>query len=426
MRGKGILNRDNIWGTLFIFFSLALVAFVPINNSVIDPLKDAIEEIELTDLVFSNPDLRPETKADPDIVLINIGNLDREGIAEEVNIINQFQPKVVGVDVFFRKKASPEGDKKLVEALSKVSNLVMVSKPFNFNEKTSQYEGVQTSDSIFLSNCSLGSATFITNSEQQEDIKICRTFNPYFSIKGQDNQLAFGVKLVQLYKGESVIKFLKRKNEFETINYRGNLGVKFAYLDVENVFNYNFTPDLIKDKIVIFGYLGSYVGHPSWEDKFFTPLNSRYIGRANPDMFGAVIHANIASMILNEDYINVVPEWLTLILTVIVCFLNVAFFSWIYRNKEFYYTVLTKPIQLIEITLLLAIIILLFHYFNLKVNLSVMFVTILLAGDMLELYYNFIKQTVETFKQKFLKRSWNYSSFSTKSSPGDFTKIDSL
>ena len=61
---------------------------------------------------------------------------------------------------------------------------------------------------------------------------------------------------------------------------------------------------MVEGKIVLFGYLGDRLGAPQWEDKFFTPLNESIAGRANPDMYGPVIHANIASMVLNDDYID--------------------------------------------------------------------------------------------------------------------------
>lgn len=400
MKGNGLFNKDNFWATLFIFSALIAISLAPIKSSIINPIEDVFEEVDLTDLVFSQ--LRNEPANDPHVVLVNVGNLNRAGIAEQIQIINQFKPKTIGVDVFFSTKNNSDSDSLLISTLSKVKNLVMISKPLKFNSETQEYDSIKTSDPQFLNNCAVASSTLITGAENQEDIKICRTFNPVFPIKGQEDQLAFGIKLVQYYNKEAATKFLSRKNEVETINFRGNHGNKFYTLDVDDVFNYNFTPDLIKGKIIIFGFLGSYIGDPSWEDKFFTPLNSKYIGRANPDMFGMEIHANVISMVLNGDYIDVVPEWFGIILAVVVCFLNVAFFSLIYRKKELYYTILTKPIQFIEVVLLLGIVILLFHYLSLKIDLSLMLITILLVGDMLELYYNYIKHTVTTLRQKLL------------------------
>ncbi len=65
-----------------------------------------------------------------------------------------------------------------------------------------------------------------------------------------------------------------------------------------------------RDKIVLIGYVGDRIDIDTGEDKFFTPLNSKYIGKANRDMYGIVVHANIISTILNGHYIRVMPDWL--------------------------------------------------------------------------------------------------------------------
>src|SRR5262249_28575032 len=150
-----------------------------------------------------------------------------------------------------------------------------------------------------------------------------------WSVNGKDH-LAFSVQVAMQYDSAITNKFLARKKKEELINFRGNMEVMqlgydtekndetnaskyptmFATLDAEQILRGEFVPAMFEDKIVMMGYLGDYLGAPAWEDKFFTPLNKRVAGRANPDMFGLVLHANAVCMILNEDYINEIPEWL--------------------------------------------------------------------------------------------------------------------
>src|SRR5690606_6623154 len=152
----------------------------------------------------------------------------------------------------------------------------------------------------------------------------------------------FGVKLAMAYDSASAREFLAREKEEEVINFRGNVEAqnvklrnvstdistteftnRFTVIDVNQVFNHEFLPSAIEGKIVILGYLGSYFGDPSWNDKFFTPLNKKVAGRANPDMFGVVIHANIVSMILDGDFVDELEDWKEYIIAFILCFLNV-------------------------------------------------------------------------------------------------------
>jgi CHASE2 domain-containing sensor protein len=161
---------------------------------------------------------------------------------------------------------------------------------------------------------------------------------------------------------------------------------------------------MIKDKIVIFGFLGEDFTDTSWDDQFFTPLNFKYAGKANPDMYGVVIHANVVSMILAEDYVDSLAGLRSIVLAVLVCFLNVIFFSWIYRRLPRWYDGLTKLIQVIELAVLFYFMIMVFHWFNLKVDLTITMASVALAGDSLEVYYGVMKNLFRKESRKQLFR----------------------
>jgi len=166
---------------------------------------------------------------------------------------------------------------------------------------------------------------------------------------------------------------------------------QFFALDVEDVFSENFTEDIIKDKLVIFGFMGQYWGDPSWDDKFFTPLNHRIAGRSNPDMFGVVVHANIASMIISENTIYSMTKTQEILLAILICYLNVMAFSWIYRRLPRWYDGLTKLIQLLEVLILSIILVGTFSYFDLKLEITLSIVCVILASDSLEIYNGVVK-----------------------------------
>ncbi len=165
----------------------------------------------------------------------------------------------------------------------------------------------------------------------------------------------------------------------------------FYTLDVEDVRMENFVPEMIKDKIVIFGFLGEYLGDPSWDDKFYTPLNKKLAGKANPDMFGAVVHANIVSMILNEDYVNQMEEWQEIAMAIILCLLNVALFSLINTNLPLWYDGITKLLQLIQLLLYTVLMVMIFHWYSFKLNVTLTLAAVALVGDVYEIYMSVIK-----------------------------------
>ena len=207
------------------------------------------------------------------------------------------------------------------------------------------------------------------------------------------------MKVSELFDATLAKQFLLRGNDYEIINYRGNiidygqtkLGGRYTALDVTDVFERKFTPDLIKGKIVLFGYMGDNFDDRSWEDKFYTPLNVKYAGKSNPDMFGVVVHANIISMILNQDYIGKQSEKSGIITALIICFITVVFFTWIYKRLPQWYDGLTKALQLLIVLIMFSANVFIFHWFNYKTSLTLATILIALTGDSLEVCYGLIK-----------------------------------
>lgn len=393
---------DSLMGTVFIFFLMGAfnyLFFLKIFD-LFDPIGEALEDVELTDVVFSQ--LREPPTVEDRIVLVNIGRLNRAEIGYMVNIINEYEPRVIGLDTYFRVPKDSMLDATLEDALSRVENLVLGSKLEKFNEATNQFDSLGLSLPRFVQHAETGFVNFFTKAQSQEDLKMTREFTPREIVNGKE-ELAFAIKLAQYLEPEKVERFLERGNELETINYRGNVmdygatkyGTLFYALDISDVFEGNFDPGLIKDKIVIMCYMGEYLGDRyTIEDKYFSPINGQFAGRSHPDMFGGVVHANILAMVLNEDYIDSMSNFAGVIAAIVLCFLNVAMFSYIYSFFPNWYDGSTKLIQLIEVMAIMAINIVVLQYLNYKLELTFAIVAIALAGDSLEVYYSVVKNSI--------------------------------
>lgn len=389
---------DTILGTVFIFAFLLTVSNITYFSifDVLDPIGEAVEDTELTDIVFSK--IREPQKAEENIVLVNIGELSRPEIAYMISIISALNPKVIGVDTFFRSEKDSIGDQMLEDAFAGVKNLVMASQLFNPNDSDS-FDSLGTSRNRFSQHAQTGFANFITGAQSQQDLKSCRTFTPKEIVNGE-TELALAVKLAQYMAPEKVERFLERGKEIERINYKGNVidygdteyATTYTALDHSDVFNENFVPEMIEGKCVIFCFLGTYLGdRQALEDKYYTPLNAKYAGKAHADMFGGVIHANIVSMILEENYIGSMSPSMSLFVAILICYLNVAVFSFIYKVMPKWYDGLTKLIQIIEAFGLFTLIIVVFHTSNYVLDLTYTIVLVLLCGDLLEIYFGVVK-----------------------------------
>jgi CHASE2 domain-containing sensor protein len=403
-----------------------------------DPIGQALTDFELTDYAFSN--LREDPLVEERIVLVNIGNLPRALIAEQIRIISQHKPKVIGIDSFFYCEGGlrdtvncPQlldtlGNLLLGNAIQEAGNVVLVSKLHQTKALfragiADVYDSVAYSDSIFQVHATSGFANLITNADYQEDVKTCRSFNPIIPVKSK-TQYAFAVQMAMLYDSVKTKKILERSKEEELVNYRGNMEIQdirleslknkdlstanftgmFFALDVQQVLNGDFEPDMIKDKIVIFGFLGSYFGDPSWSDKFFTPLNKKVAGRANPDMFGLVVHANIVSMILNGDYIDQLEDHHKYLIAFIFCYLNMALFFYINAKIPVWFDSVSLLIQVFQIVLLMGASILIFTSSTFKLDLTLTLGVIALTGPCFEFYDNILTTLVRSWQKRLTNR----------------------
>ena len=393
---------DTILGTLFIFGIMGLIYNVSQFQifDVFDPIGDALADMETTDIVFSQMRERPD--ADENILLVNIGVEPRGSIAEMVRIINQYNPKVIGIDTFFSSPRDSLQDDYLEGVFSSVDNLVLATKLL-YNEESGGFDSLKTSMERFNQYAEPGFANLITEAVEQDDyLKTCRSFPPKEMVAGE-MQFAFAVKLASYLDPEKTKRFLQRDNNVERVNYRGNVldygatkyGTRYFALDVEDVYSENFVPEVIEGKIVMFCFLGRFLGdREAVEDKLFTPLNANYAGKAEKDMFGGVIHANIISMILNEDYIDDMGESTAWILAVLACFINVVFFSLIYKRIPRWYDGITKLIQLVQLLALNFFVLIVFDTYNYTLNMTYVLIVVALSGDTLEVYYGVVKNTL--------------------------------
>ncbi len=420
---KFLLQRLSI--TVIVFVMLLGVNGITDYKffSAFDPISQALTDFELTDYAFSK--LRPDQTVDERIIIINLA-LSRREMAQQIQIINQYKPKVIGIDSFFNCEGNlrdsincPQlkdtlGNLLLSNAIADAGNVVLVSKLLQ-KRKTAesnvidQYDSIEYSDPIFKENSKRNSfANLATEAVYQEDVKLCRKFIPKVSVNGKD-EYAFAVGMAMLYDSVKAMKFLARKNEEEVVNYRGNVEVQdvrlkalqnkdlgttnfnamFYAIDWDDLLAGEVAADLFKDRIVIMGFMGDYFGDPAWSDKYFTPLNKKVAGRANPDMFGVVVHANILAMILNEDYVNELADCQKYFIAFIVCLLTVALFIFIDRKLPAWFDALSVIIQVFQILVFSFLMVEVFANFSLKLDLSLTLAVSALVGPAYDIFKSF-------------------------------------
>ncbi len=433
------LSLQGLAITVFVFVMMAGVSKIADLNlvSAFDGMSQAFKEFEITDIVFSK--LRETPLVDQRIVVVNLGNISRREVAQQINIIRKYKPKVIGIDSYFDCEGGlrdsincPQlldtlGNLLLAYEIQEAGNVVLVSKLLQKTKTDLDeslidfYDSLEYSDSIFSTNAKHGFANLVTNppAVHQDDVKQCRSFIPRYKV-GSEDHYAFAVQLCMAYDSAKTMRFLARNKEEEIINYRGNIEIQdirlksvrekdtettnyplsFYSIDVDQLANGEFFQDFFKDKIVIIGFLGSYFGEFTWSDKYFTPLNKKAAGRANPDMFGVVVHANIVAMILNEDYVDELPGWVQIGIAIVVCFLTVISFILIDKGLPMWFDTLSVTIQVIQIIVTSAIIVFAFKWSSMKLDLSLSLAASALVGPAYDIYKGFENQITAWLTKK--------------------------
>lgn len=398
---------DTFLCTAFIFSLMGLFSSVTYFKvfEFFDPIGEMFADFELMDIVFSQ--LQDDPIADDRIVMVNFGVIPREGIARQIEILNKYNPKVIGLDATFDFERSWEEDSALVRVLSETDNIVLAEN-LQYDFETEEILPPLQPPLHLKQDNHLGFVDLLTNAETQEDLKMCRDFLTKEEIEGETHY-AFSVKMAMAFDSIKTKKFLDRGNNIETINYKGNVfsfvssryGMKYFVLDVHDVLEETFTPDLLEGKVVIMCHLGAYLGDPNTnEDRYFTPLNKNYVGKAEHDMFGGVVHANIVSMILDEDYIDSMPENAGIILAIIMGLINVFLFKIVYASLPRWYDGITKVFQLIELAFFSFLMIRIFEIYSYKADFTLTLIVIALSGDSIEVYHGVVKNLFSKEKRK--------------------------
>jgi CHASE2 domain-containing sensor protein len=436
------LAIDSFYVTVMLLGLMWGLSKIPVQNfDVLNPLDQAFSDFELTDIVFSH--LREQPAPNNDITVVNIGELDRLGIAMLVDSINLHQPKVMALDIRFFKNKDPYADSVLASCFSRVKTLVLANKLETPNADGIRFDSIHYPIPLFRQ---YSAATGFVNviSEGDESYKTLRNMNVKevynkkykseyvrtYTKTWEVDTIVFGektrLKLTQdfvinrnYYKDTTVISFpvtiarhynsskfeklMARGSNFEITNYRGNIDTRADVTQNAKIFitavDWNmildtvrgYDPSVFNGKIVLLGYLGDHIGSNKWEDKYHTPLNSIYIGKSAPDMYGVMGHANGIAMVLAEDYVNNLPDWVTLLINLLFIYINIIIYSWMFLRLEMWWDGASLVATLVQVSLIIVASLAVFNKYSYKLDFTLLIVALFLCGNFIEFYFGLIK-----------------------------------
>lgn len=367
-----LYKRDTILATFSVFLVIGLLGLIPINTSILNPFKTALKDLDFNDISYSVLKKNAGTPIDNRIIVVNIGNADRMGLALMIEKLHAAKPKAIGLDVEFNGAREPEKDSLMRQIVSSTPELVLASR-LDWKNKTELqdvgYFGTFTPNNGYVN--LIG-----------EDGGTIRYFSPFE--KSNDRLYkSFTAAIVEKADKKAFEHLQQRKRAIEVIHYSRTIE-QYMVLEGEDVLQDNIAPELLKDKILLMGYINPDAYNV--EDKHYTPLNKKFAGKSTPDMNGIIIHANIISMILDTNYIREIPTWLYWIITILIAWLHVALFMRYYIEDHIWFHLVAKLAQIFFAILSVYIGIVFFDWFSIKIDTKISLIVIILAIDIIYFY----------------------------------------
>ncbi len=369
------LLKESFLATILVFAVLWIFSVFPYDIKFLNPIKLLMKDFKYTDIYYSKLADR-EKPINTEIVLVNIGNLDRGGIAATMYGLQEAGPAVIGVDIMFYSQMDSLTDLFLKEELSRpnvvVTNILHPEEDPPYVLNSNDYFG----------ELNYAYANLVSGDSLNSTI---RSIMPFYDENGYYAE-AFTSKILELYDPGAFEELSARGNQIETINYYGTYQ-QFVALEGEQVIFGEFDPEVITGKIVLLGYMGNFVGDASiLEDFKYTPLNHEVVGRSIPDMHGLTIHANILTMYLYRQYIDNMPDLQALLLDFFICYTHVVMFMFMFVRFHLWYHVFAKLIQFATSIILIYIMFYFYEVYHYKINSTLILITVLISVDVLYLY----------------------------------------
>ena len=376
MRKLQLLKEAAVASLLFMLLTF-LLGFLPFKFEFTKGIRQGLFGFDIYDLHFSNKH-RANYNLDNRIVLVEIG-ASRAEIARQLEVLAQYNPRVIGLDAFFEERDTTDefNDLRLEAVITRNPNIVLADRNIRHGDSIYHYPNVFHHPVTHLA----GYADLTAYNEYV----VIRSFYPFLT-RSEKTHESFTSAILHKYDPQLYKDFREREKEDEIINYTRGLK-DYLNMTVNDLAEFDSTgqlPLILKDKVVLVGYFDK--NNQVLSDLYFTPLNARVVGKSYPDLYGVVIHANILSMLLDSNYATMLPELMSYVIAYLIVFLMLLFILSQYKKKVHPNHGWLLLIQLLTILVMLYLFLLLFDLTLIKADLVPMVVGLVLSLEALGLY----------------------------------------
>lgn len=308
-------SLDHIFVTLVVFLFASLLAFLSLNLSIFNPLKRALDDFTMTDIYYQIMDSSGANEISDQITMVDMTKqYRREDIARTVQNIMKCKPKVLLVDLIFERIGDNElGNEAIINALSQSDNIILSCKLLDYSAENNQF-----------SNCLF--SFFKENKDYNWAYSnVISKFN-YGAVREYTTEQYLNGDTIYSLPYLSACRYSGKSPQHELVSKRTIVysDISFITLPCDSVLQ---NAKQLKDRIVILGAANEEA------DMHLTPIGK---------MAGMKILAYSINSFLNHRVIQKMPQWMTVLLTFILCYLSAYAGIWITKRYEHAYIYIIK------------------------------------------------------------------------------------
>ncbi len=374
------LFKESFIATVVIITITYLISFFPWSLEYGKALHQGFADFDIYDLYYSGRH-QQTAQRDTNIILVQIGNT-RDEIAQQIDLINNYNPKVIGIDAFFERRS--ENDSALQKTIASYLNLVFINR----------YTADGFVANIFNNKpdrCGFGNFF-------GQEYSVIRTFIPSLKVDDTDYN-SFTSCIIKLANKKSYDVLQQRNNNAELINYKGNLEF-YTSFTADELLEYHFSNQLEKilnNKIVLLGYFTKDTSAMVLNDLHYTPMNEIVSGKSFPDTYGVVIHANILSMIISGKYPVDASKAVSYLFAFVLTFFYYYYMISRYNRKAHPSHTVFLLVQIFSILFILYFFLKLYDWFLFKVTLEPIMISMVLSLE----FFGIHQALAEWLKRKY-------------------------
>ncbi|HQV07029.1 MAG TPA: CHASE2 domain-containing protein, partial [Chitinophagaceae bacterium] len=192
---KYLTERDTVFATIWVFIFIFVLGSIPLNLGVINPIKLSLKDFDSNDMSYSKLGKAKTTPPDSNIVVVNIGTIDREGLAMMIDKVASYHPKVMALDAYFSGPRDPAQDSILRETFAKNPNLIAAS--------ILQLSGKEGDTAVERGNYFKTAHQFAYVNFFQDSISTFRAFEPFYEDYAKKKYTSFSAAVVKAYNPEA-------------------------------------------------------------------------------------------------------------------------------------------------------------------------------------------------------------------------------